>query len=270
MRNSAALHVRRSAMNARFILMMVLIGTTALAEPDAGVAAGADSGTLACDQHITWGEGTLWLSGWQSKLALNYTGPMESDIGRYYKMSLATSVSGRTLWVTIATRSVPSSGPGGPTLDAFGTNGGTLALPMLLPGRSELVVRQGRAVSRFVLDKGTDVTVTPIGKPNPSLFFSAVRWRATPPDAGIIDCQWRSACGFEVCQRFLRDSALLNALTKLEDGMYLSVTRSDLACAVLLTPESAAQAQRELEALDDGGCATVRTFPLPSAGSELH
>ncbi len=270
MRNPAALYVRRSAMHARFILMLVLIGTSGLAEPDAGVAAGADGGTLACDQHITWGEGTLWLSGSQSKLALNYTGPIESDIGRYYKMTVTTSKSGRTLWVTVATRSVPSSGPNGPTLPAEGTNGGSLPLPMLKPGHSELAVRQGRAVSRFSIEKATDVTVTPVGVPNPMLAFAAARWRATPADAGIIECQSHSGCGVEACQRFLRGSALLNGLTKLEDGMYLSVTRGDWACAVLLTPESAAQAQRELEALDDGGCATVRTFSLPSAGSELH
>jgi len=151
---------------------MMLAATAAQAQTDAGIAL-----RHACEQFVQTGAGhTLSFSKKEGLFVLHDMGPMESDIGRVFAMKARRTGKVVTVAVTVAERSVPASGPNGPTFRAFGSNSGAVSLPTLATGRYEL--------SRFSLEVTDELRVTPIGK-------------------------------VPVCNRFMAESAVIRATPKL-------------------------------------------------------
>lgn len=122
----------------------------AAAAPDLGAAPPGAPAPL-CEAYTTPAPMTTSLTLYEraGRLSLAYLGPMESDIGRHFPMSLRRS--GATLRVVIAPTSRPSS-PGGVTLPAFGQNGGGVDLPPDLSGAFTLIITQGRDEARYHLE----------------------------------------------------------------------------------------------------------------------
>lgn len=205
----------------------------------------------ACRQQVFTAQtspGDLSFFNEKGTLGLRFVGPLEPDVGRFFAMK--TSLSGRSLTVTIAARSIPSS-PGGATFPAGGRNGGSVQLPKL-SGRYELAVRWGAQRARFTLEVGDEVQVKAVKEPPAGLRFGSERWRPQPQDTAVIDCRWKAMCGQSACEAWF-DS--LTFVTKLEDGAWFGVPGTDEGCVVDLPPE------REAEVLagnlPDAGCAAV-------------
>lgn len=134
-----------------------------------------------CGPPPSTGSGALSIRDVGGRLWLGFEGPTESTTGRAYAMDLR--VAGKVLAVTIAASSKPTD-PRGVTLDAEGTNGGSVALPEELSGAWELSLRQGAARATYDLAvTPDDVTVTPRAVPPSSLLrfgASRVRRRTCP------------------------------------------------------------------------------------------
>lgn len=140
--------------------------------------------TSACPEQAA-GSG-LSFTGDAASPTLVYVGPMESDIGRFWPMSVRASP--RRLSVRIGPRSIPTD-PGGASLPAFGPNGGSVKLPALQVGM-ELVLQQGRRRATWrveVTDGG--VVLRPVGVPVAELAFVSERWffPCSDPDGGTPD-----------------------------------------------------------------------------------
>lgn len=201
----------------------------------------------------------------EGRFHLHYSGPMESDIGRYFPMSV--QASGRTLQVTIAERSRPQS-PSGATLSAFGSNPGDVALPKDLDGVYSLLVRQGKdaASYRIELTKAL-LRVTEIKKGRALELHAPIEKLRAPLHSYALRCTPAAGCPKDICAQVFALPALAD-LANLPPGDYLQEPLNGWGlgqpqCNLLIpSPQKRAELEAALTGLRTGVCTPSLLLPI--------